>query len=149
MAKRKDPQKARQQSPAGVERRSPGALFGLVKAETVGPMMGAGPKIGPATPGTAFPEGLTQLEAGVQGPKGAGIDLTRRIAPLVEENLPALKEAASKRWIAKNLPAGEKLTPFKELNRSGAFSGERTTGSFPMPEDNAWSALAKLFLSNK
>ena len=138
--------KARQQSPAGAERRSPGALFGLDKAGGVD--NGKPLRIGPATQGTAFPPGLTTAEAGVQGPRGAAIDLTRRVAPMIEENLPALKDTAFKKYIAKNVP-GEVLSPFEELKRAGQFSGERTTGSFPMPEDNAWKALAALFMSNK
>ncbi len=145
MSELRKPKKARQQSPGTAERRVPKDLFGL---------MGAGhieqrkpPTIGPATEGTAFPPGLTQAEAGVQGPRGVGLDLTRRVAPMIEENLPGLKDAAYKRFMAKEVP--EVLSPFEELKRAGQFGGERTTGHFPMPEDNAWAALAKLFLSNK
>lgn len=45
------------------------------------------------------------------------------------------------------LPAPQ--TPFQSLESSGAFQGPRTTGSFPMPADNAWTALSQLYKSGK
>ena len=85
----------------------------------------------------------------MQGPRGAGINLARRVSPLIEENLPAVKDAAFRRGIAREVPeAANSLSPFQVLEKQGAFSGPRTTGSFPMPEDNAWKALAEIFLSD-
>lgn len=173
MAKRRQPGRARQQSPAAAERREPGKVFGLSGAAHVEQRKPA--LIGPASPNTAFPPGLTMAEAGVQGPKGAGMELARRVAPLVEENLPELGKAAYKRGVSRVVPeAGmeqgptaladmfEKgLSPFKQMERSGAFGGNRNAplttegvvrgkaAGLPLQEETWMSALLELMHSNK
>ena len=74
---------------------------------------------------------------------GGDIALASPMIAVAPELQAALRDEMVSRYLKKFIPA-KVLSPFQQLAQSGAFAGDRTTGSFAMPAENAWTALKQL-----